>query len=115
MKVDRALHRGHALGEAGIGLGIRIQHRRPPARQQGLEQAQLGGPVDAHGAVVMQDAHKVAGGVVAAPALIVLGLHHHTTARGDVPTGMVSMILPAMVQALPRLMSMATMNRHELR
>ncbi|MNZ90968.1 hypothetical protein D3C78_1099400 [compost metagenome] len=39
--------------------------------------------VDAHGAVVMQDAHEVAGRVVAAPALAVLHLDHHSPARGD--------------------------------
>src|SRR5690606_3701487 len=39
--------------------------------------------VDAHGAVVVQDAHVVAGRVVATAALRVLDAHHHAGAGGE--------------------------------
>ena len=39
--------------------------------------------VDAHGAVVVQDADEVARGIVAAPTLVVLDLHHGAAAGGD--------------------------------
>lgn len=39
--------------------------------------------VDAHGAVVVQDADEVARGIVAAPALVVLDLHHGAAAGSD--------------------------------
>ena len=41
-------------GEGRIGPGIGVQHRGPAPRQQGVEQAQFGGAIDAHGAVVVE-------------------------------------------------------------
>ncbi len=53
-RIDR-LAVGHGGGgEGAVSVGVGIQHGRPAARQQGLEQAQLGGPVGAHGAVVVE-------------------------------------------------------------
>ena len=40
--------------EGRVAVGIAVQHRRAAARQQGLEQPQLGGAVGAHGAVIVQ-------------------------------------------------------------
>src|SRR5690606_33575751 len=39
--------------------------------------------VDAHGAVVVQDADEVAGGVVPTAALVVFHPHHHAATRSD--------------------------------
>ena len=41
-------------GEGVVGVGVGVQHRGAPARQQLLEQAQLGGAVGLHRAVVVE-------------------------------------------------------------